>query len=80
MAPTTMKAVLLEQAVPAPHLATLTEIPIPALEENQALIKVRAVSVNHRELWILKGFYPVKKTPHTEMGIGRFVSTRKYIS
>ena len=61
MAPKTMKAILLEQAVPAPHLATLAEIPIPALEENQALIKVRAVSVNHRELWILKGFYPVKK-------------------
>ncbi|KAG0049707.1 hypothetical protein BGZ83_005478 [Gryganskiella cystojenkinii] len=58
MAPNTMKAILLEQATVAPHLATLTEIPIPALEENQALIKVKAVSVNHRELWILKGFYP----------------------
>ncbi|KAG0207493.1 hypothetical protein BGX28_001270 [Mortierella sp. GBA30] len=56
-----MKAIIIEktEVEPTYHNAKLTNVPKPeALEEDQALVEISAVSFNHRELWIRKGQYP----------------------
>ncbi|CAB4425061.1 unnamed protein product [Rhizophagus irregularis] len=41
------------------HQAVLSEIPLPALnpENDDVLIRLQAVSFNHRDVWIRKGLY-----------------------
>lgn len=61
MLPTTMRAVVLP-AVHAP--VELREIPMPAaLALNQALVRVRAAALNHRDVYITQGLYPAITTP-----------------
>ncbi|KAG0215119.1 hypothetical protein BGX28_000824 [Mortierella sp. GBA30] len=54
-------SVIIKQAATkaaALHDLKVVQRPKPVLAPNQALIKTNAVSLNHRELWILKGLYP----------------------
>jgi NADPH:quinone reductase-like Zn-dependent oxidoreductase len=41
------------------HNAKLVKVPRPVPKVNEALIKVEAVALNHRELWIIDNNYPV---------------------
>ncbi len=34
------------------------EVPTPTLQANEALIRVKAAALNHRDVWINKGMYP----------------------
>ncbi|KAF9900193.1 hypothetical protein EC991_007795 [Linnemannia zychae] len=57
-----MKAIIVEETnfEPTYHNAKLVDLPKPELtEDGQALLDVRAVAFNHREVWIRKGVYPV---------------------
>ncbi|ORZ04846.1 alcohol dehydrogenase [Lobosporangium transversale] len=40
------------------HNAKIAQLPRPVPKLSQSLVKIKAVSLNHRELWILKGRYP----------------------
>jgi NADPH:quinone reductase-like Zn-dependent oxidoreductase len=35
------------------------EFPVPAIAENEVLVRVKAFSLNHLDLWIMEGNYPV---------------------
>ncbi|NPA53442.1 MAG: zinc-binding dehydrogenase [Aquificae bacterium] len=35
------------------------EFPIPEIKENEVLVKVKAFSLNHLDIWIMEGKYPV---------------------
>jgi len=43
---------------PVFHDVVVEDVPIPELKPNGLLVKVHAVSLNHRDLWIRKGMYP----------------------
>lgn len=49
-----MKAILLEELN---QKLSIHETEIPALEPHEALVKVKAAALNHRDLWIQKGQY-----------------------
>ncbi|CAG8437693.1 3817_t:CDS:2 [Funneliformis caledonium] len=59
-----MKALVLQKGVKNDesmyHDVILREVPVPTLNPNndEVLIKLQAVSFNHREVWIRKGLYP----------------------
>ncbi|CAI2166874.1 9341_t:CDS:2 [Funneliformis geosporum] len=59
-----MKALVLQKGVKNEesiyHDVILREVPVPTLNPNndEVLIKLQAVSFNHREVWIRKGLYP----------------------
>jgi len=41
------------------------EFPIPEINENEVLVKVKAFSLNHLDIWIMEGKYPIKiPMPH----------------
>ncbi len=35
------------------------EFPIPEIKENEVLVKIKAFSLNHLDIWIMEGKYPV---------------------
>jgi NADPH:quinone reductase-like Zn-dependent oxidoreductase len=35
------------------------EFPIPEINENEVLVRVKAFSLNHLDLWIMRGLYPL---------------------
>ena len=41
----------------------IKEVPTPALQENDVLVKVKCASLNHRDLWITKGMYSKIELP-----------------
>ena len=57
-----MKAVVLNRAG---HLDSLRlqEVPVPQPGEGQALVKIRASALNHRDVWIVKGLYAKIRVP-----------------
>lgn len=61
-----MKAVVLKRTGPAEELhknLVIEEVPIPEINENEVLIRVKAASLNHRDLWITKGMYSKIRLP-----------------
>lgn len=50
-----MKAIILE-ALNQPIL--YTDMPVPVPMNGEVLVKLKAASVNHRDIWIQKGLYP----------------------
>jgi len=55
-----MNAILLEELN---QKLCIKEYPIPEISENELLIKIKAASLNHRDLWIQKGKYGGIKLP-----------------
>lgn len=55
-------AVILEEtdASVKHHNAKLVQVPRPVPKANEALVKIDAVALNHRELWIIENNYPVR--------------------
>ena len=45
------------------HRLTIEEAPIPAPAERQVLVRVRAASLNRRDVYVLKGQYPMPPRP-----------------
>ncbi len=50
-----MKAIILESLN---QPLVYTEVPVPEPGHGEVLIKLKAASVNHRDVWIQKGLYP----------------------
>ncbi|KAF9159622.1 hypothetical protein DFQ26_006325, partial [Actinomortierella ambigua] len=40
------------------HNAKLVKVPKPTPNPDEALVKIKAVALNHRDIWILDGNYP----------------------
>ena len=57
-----MKAVRIHQ-FGGPEVLTYEDVPDPQLRKDQALVRVRACSLNHLDLWVRKGL-PGVKLPH----------------
>ena len=75
-----MKAVRIHQ-FGGPEVLTYEDIPDPQLRKDQVLVKVRACSLNHLDLWVRKGL-PGVKLPHTlgsDMA-GEVVDVGEYVS
>ncbi|KAF7773148.1 hypothetical protein Agabi119p4_5315 [Agaricus bisporus var. burnettii] len=60
--PQSSKAIILQrsntQQKPAYDEAVLVERPIPSLKQGEVLVRVAAVALNHRDVWIRKRMYP----------------------
>ena len=51
-----MKAIVLDQTIP--DKIKMLQVPKPALKEGEALVRIRAAALNHRDEWSRKGLYP----------------------
>ena len=75
-----MKAVRIHQ-FGGPEVLTYEDIPDPQLRKDQVLVKVKACSLNHLDLWVRKGL-PGVKLPHI-LGsdiAGEVVEVGEYVS
>jgi NADPH:quinone reductase-like Zn-dependent oxidoreductase len=75
-----MKAVRIHQ-FGGPEVLTYEDIPDPPLRKDQVLVRVRACSLNHLDLWVRKGL-PGVKLPHI-LGsdvAGEVVEVGEYVS
>src|ERR1700757_1963491 len=75
-----MKAVRIHQ-FGGPEVLTYEDIPDPEPRKDQVLVRVRACSLNHLDLWVRKGL-PGVKLPHI-LGSdvsGEIVETGEYVS
>ncbi|HEX3456826.1 MAG TPA: zinc-binding dehydrogenase [Candidatus Baltobacteraceae bacterium] len=59
-----MKAARLT-AVGGPHELRIEEVPVPAVRENEVLVRVKAAALNHRDVYITQGLYPNIRVPVT---------------
>lgn len=59
-----MKALTLKEISDPPKFA-LEETPMPVAKEGEAIVRLAAAALNHRELWIVKGQYPGMELPAT---------------
>lgn len=60
----TMKAVRVHE-IGGPRNLVLDEIPVPAVADDEALVRVRAAALNHRDVFITQGRYPRIRLPVT---------------
>ncbi len=75
-----MKAVRIHQ-FGSPEVLTYEDIPDPQLRKDQVLVRVKACSLNHLDLWVRKGL-PGVKLPHI-LGsdvAGEVVEVGEYVS
>lgn len=75
-----MKAVRIHQ-FGGPELLTYEDIPDPQLRKDQVLVRVRACSLNHLDIWVRKGL-PGVRLPHI-LGsdvAGEVVEAGEYVS
>jgi len=75
-----MKAVRIHQ-FGGPEVLTYEEVPDPQLRKDQVLVRVRACSLNHIDVWVRKGL-PGVKLPHI-LGsdvAGEVVEVGEYVS
>ncbi len=49
----------------APYELQLNKIPLPQVESQGALVRLKSAALNHRDQWILEGMYPGIKTQRT---------------
>jgi NADPH:quinone reductase-like Zn-dependent oxidoreductase len=60
-----MKAVLLKAFGGVEHLEYVEDFPKPEIKEDEVLIKVKAVALNHLDIWVRKGALAIKpELPH----------------
>ncbi len=55
-----MKALVLQEKNVWP---ALQEVPVPTPSEGEALVRISAAALNHRDIWIVKGMYPGIRYP-----------------
>jgi zinc-binding alcohol dehydrogenase/oxidoreductase len=60
----TMKAVRVHE-LGGPQSLVLDSIPVPALADDEVLVRVRAAALNHRDVFITQGLYPKIHLPVT---------------
>ena len=75
-----MKAVRIHQ-FGGPEVLTYEDVPDPQLRKDQVLVRVRACSLNHLDVWVRKGL-PGVKLPHI-LGsdiAGEIVEVGEYVS
>jgi NADPH:quinone reductase-like Zn-dependent oxidoreductase len=75
-----MKAVRIHQ-FGGPEVLTYEDVPDPQLRKNEVLVRVRACSLNHLDVWVRKGL-PGVKLPHI-LGsdvAGEIVEIGEYVS
>jgi len=53
-----MKAIYFEEHGSFNQILKLGELPKPKIEKHEVLIKVKAFSLNHLDIWIMEGKYP----------------------
>ncbi len=58
-----MKAVYIEEFGDVDVLK-FGEVPEPEIGPNEVLVRVKAVSLNHLDIWVRRGVYPKLKMPH----------------
>jgi zinc-binding alcohol dehydrogenase/oxidoreductase len=61
---TTMQAVRLCE-IGGPENLRVDEIPVPAIRDDEALVRMRAAALNRRDLFITQGLYPNIRLPVT---------------
>ncbi|MFN7065218.1 MAG: zinc-binding dehydrogenase [Aquificaceae bacterium] len=60
-----MRAVVFEDFGGVENLKLVEDFPVPEIKEDEVLIRVRAVALNHLDLWVRKGSLAVKpQLPH----------------
>lgn len=59
-----MKAVRLHE-IGCPENLSIDEIAVPAIRDGEALVRIRAAALNHRDLFITQGRYPNVRLPVT---------------
>jgi zinc-binding alcohol dehydrogenase/oxidoreductase len=60
----TMKAVRVHE-LGGPQNLVLDVIPVPAIADDEVLVRVRAAALNHRDVFITQGLYPQVRLPVT---------------
>ncbi len=81
-----MKAVRIHQ-FGGPEVLTYEDIPDPQPRKDQVLVRVRACSVNHLDIWVRKGL-PGVKLPHILgsdiageiVEVGEYLADSKWVS
>src|SRR5271163_3792455 len=61
---TTMQAVRLYE-IGGPENLRVDEIPVPAIRDDEALVRIRAAALNRRDVFITQGLYPNIRMPVT---------------
>lgn len=51
--------------VGGPQDLRIEEVPVPAVRENEVLVRVKAAALNHRDVYITQGLYPNVHVPVT---------------
>lgn len=59
-----MKALTLNEVCDPPKFA-IEDAPMPVAQKGEAVVRMAAAGLNHRELWIVKGQYPGMALPAT---------------
>ena len=74
----TMRAVRLHE-IGGPENLRIDEIPVPAIRDDEVLVRIRAAALNHRDLFITQGLYPNVRLPVTlgSDGAGRDRGARR---
>jgi zinc-binding alcohol dehydrogenase/oxidoreductase len=60
----TMKAVRVHE-LGGPQSLVVDETPVPAIADDEVLVRVRAAALNHRDVFITQGLYPQIRLPVT---------------
>ena len=59
-----MKALRLHE-IGGPHNLRIDEVGVPAIRDDEALVRIRAAALNHRDVYITQGLYPRIRLPVT---------------
>jgi len=80
--PATMQAVLISEHG-GPEMLRVADVPVPQLRPDGALIRVKAVALNHLDLWVRKGVpghrFPLPMVPGCDMA-GEIVALGELVS
>ena len=59
-----MKALLLE-TTEGPEAVRIADVETPEPKAGEVRVALKAASINHREMWIVRGLYPGMQLPAT---------------
>ena len=61
-----MKDTMIQQVMEKPHCITFREIPIPAVQDNQVLVKIKRIGVCGSDIHVFHGEHPYVSYPLTQ--------------